>query len=80
MLSRRNMKSNEFQDTSNIFWHMSNLDLTGIYYLQQGLVFKLIINNEVFSYTVVYKYYDTKLHKIFSNRDQLLGFDTVLFY
>ena len=56
MLSRRNMKSNEFQDTSNVFWHISNFDLTGIYYLQQGLVFKLIINNEVFSYTVVYKY------------------------
>ena len=56
MLSRRNMKSNEFQDTSNIFWHMSNLDLTGIYYLQQGLVFEFIINNEVFSDTVVYKY------------------------
>ena len=50
------MKSNEFQDTSNVFWHISNFDLTGIYYLQQNLVFKLVINNELFSDSVVYKY------------------------
>ena len=35
---------------------MSNLELTGIYYVQESLVFNSIINNEVFSDTVVYKY------------------------
>ena len=76
MLSRRYMKSNEFQDTSNIFWHMSNLVLTGIYYLQQGLVFKLIINNEVFSDTVVYKYLVRPIFK----HGSIIRFNTVLFY